>query len=437
MTTQIVSASTNPIKVIVKQGGAKGDTGDAGANGAGLNNARKVVLDNPMLRAFKFNKISEVTSPNGDASDISNTRASEKRYTDFYNVVQVASNNEIPEEKEGFLIEPTSTNIFSRSEQLNQAPWSQGLYTGGTPSWTLTVGTSDIPDIYGGSAANKLVSLGTFATVAIQTGLTINNGDVVSASFYIYVPSSLGYTDFTVFGDFNSPDGFNTFTLNQFDRWVRVKLKSVATASASAYRIGVSGGALPVGQTIYAMGFQAEKFKKVTSYIKTLGSSATRLGDNVTMAAKDNAPSLVDPFTLMIHVSDLDMEDTVGRFFWGVDSVPLPSYSRLTKEANTANILFRLSDGTVDTDTRFSLTDPEARFVFIVFDGSELRMYQDDLLRVTNTAIDSKPLVNTNANMYIGSNNNGANGYPANYRDMRFWQEALSQDEISLLVGGL
>ncbi|MCP4957120.1 MAG: hypothetical protein GY919_16210, partial [Photobacterium aquimaris] len=89
--TTTVTAQDNAPKVLISEAGRKGDPGTNGTDGAGFNQVRKSLIDNPLCHLFKTNKLVEASAPTGTDSDVTWTRSTTGTYIDRYGVLQTAA----------------------------------------------------------------------------------------------------------------------------------------------------------------------------------------------------------------------------------------------------------------------------------------------------------------------------------------------------------
>jgi len=151
-----VSAIDTPTTVTVSQGGAGGERGADGINGAGFSAVRKTLIDNPLFWLYKKNHL---------VSRLSNlltvTRATGGIYTDIYGATITADPDEPREEAAGWLITSDETNTFLIENNIPDLDngfscvLELGYYLGNTVSQDIMV----VPAV-----AGDLLSIGTDAS---------------------------------------------------------------------------------------------------------------------------------------------------------------------------------------------------------------------------------------------------------------------------------
>ncbi len=169
------------------------------------------------------------------------------------------------------LIEPQRTNLLTYSEDFSQSFWAKS-------SVTLTTGFVS-PD--GTTNASKLVSTG--ADGSMQNSYTVSSGTTYTISVYLKTVS--GTLDTTIgLGSPGFPQNEGTGgrykNITVTNEWKRYSLTSTADASAVT-GVGFGGfSGFSTGEEVLIWGIQLEESAYPTSYIKTQGSTVTRVQDN-------------------------------------------------------------------------------------------------------------------------------------------------------------
>jgi len=349
MTTQIASASGNPIEVKVKYVGGRGEPGQDGTNGSGLNDIRFVDIINPMLSIFKKTQIADVVAPSNSNSDVVCVRATTKSYIDLYGILRAAAVNEIAIEKDGALIEMASTNKCLYSEQYDNAAWSKS-------GVTVTANSTTAPDLTTNADA---LAFGASATIDQAISIT---GSGQNITYSVFVKDS-GIGSFTMrwittggttqdysnvfdfsLGDFSSVDpNCTTEVIPLSNDWYRICVTATENGSGStAFRprfFSLAGG------NMYSFGSQVEEQKSCTSYIKTTTTSVTRNADNIEVQFYNNV-TFNGEWTFFANVKLYDRASNAA--IWGVEPIPAANNPRLLV-TSTGSLLLVDSTGTTKT----------------------------------------------------------------------------------------
>ena len=102
-----VSAIGDPAIVIVSQNGQKGEAGTNGTDGAGFNNVRKALIDNPLSWLYSNNNLVRILR-----NVLTISRTTSGAYTDIYGDAQVASDDTPREEIEGWFLNGDEVHTF-------------------------------------------------------------------------------------------------------------------------------------------------------------------------------------------------------------------------------------------------------------------------------------------------------------------------------------
>lgn len=323
--TTIATAGDNSTTVIVKESGARGLDGTAGADGSGFNNIRKLLLDNPTVWLYKKNRLANVLS-----GTINIDRSSLGSFIDMHNILQTESPDFPREARDGWLIEPTRENILLDSEQF------QNWGVVGTPVTTVNStiapdGTLTADTIEDDDAAAFERYIETFVLDPTKTytlsGFILKDGIGRATrfpKFRVVFSGSTGETNDldidTATGEintiFNDPVGKASTELigNYFKFSITVKSQDLANnilelsvfpavGSSISYAISVTA----VG-SIVAWGFQIEKSKFATSYNKTLSSTVTRSDEIHKFPVLNNIPLLNNGFSCVLKFINYEEE---------------------------------------------------------------------------------------------------------------------------------
>lgn len=208
----IASASEDVIKVVTAEKGIKGDRGEDGTDGVGLNEVRKALIDSPVVN---------ILNPNNAAVAGSGrmiwARATEGRGVNRYNQLASAPIDEPRESINGFMIEPAGTNLFLNSDSLSTQdvtvtaePHTLSFYGTGTVTLTGAFSGSLV-----GTAATDRVDLTftpTAGTLTCTVSGTVDYAQIEALDFASSYITSEG-TQGARSPDIVTLDGFNNTPL--------------------------------------------------------------------------------------------------------------------------------------------------------------------------------------------------------------------------------
>lgn len=226
------------------------------------------------------------------------TRASTATYVED-GLVKTASNN-IPRWQNGILLlEDSSTNLLTYSEQFDNAAWSKN-------NITVTANAILSPD--NTVDAEKLVETATTSFHELTQSITASVGTKYTGSIFLKAAErSFAFVGFNGGGIIsfvsvnlsngqvslaaNNSTEFEYSSVKLENGWYRIAISAIASSAISmsfSTRISIDGvwdnrnylGVLTNG--IYAWGSQLEVKPKATSYIPTVATSVTRQADTFT-----------------------------------------------------------------------------------------------------------------------------------------------------------
>ena len=330
MTYQIASASGNPTELRLKYVGGRGEPGQDGENGTGLNNIRLSKIMEPILSIFKSNNIADTVAPNNSDADVPCIRSTAKTYIDMYGVLRTAQINEIAIEKDGALIEMASENKAIYSEEYNNAAWTKN----GT---TVNGNATTAPDLT--NNADEIIFTN---NSTIDQGVAISSSSQ-SISFSAFVKDN-GLGEITlrwITTGGTTQDYFNVF---DFDNGSFSSIDVNCSANAERlnngwFRLCVTANENGTGNTafrprffsadagsIYAFGTQVEEQAACTSYIKSTSTTGQRAADNVEIQIYNNVVfNSAWTFCTKIKVTERVGNSAV----WGSDPIPAANNPRL------------------------------------------------------------------------------------------------------------
>lgn len=237
------------------------------------------------------------------------TRATAKTCLTSDATLVTLANNQPAVEPKGLLIEPAATNLCLWSEAIDTnngagAPW---FHT----SVAVTDAQAVAPD---GTTTAALAAYGTGSSTIVSQGIAATNATVYTSSIWLRMVSGTGTLYLSATTDGLAFAGRTTCALTT--TWRRFSLTWTATSTATWYtQIGIdtddAGNQVSQpAQNVYLWGSQFETGSTATSYIKTVGTTATRNQD-VLSGPTAGLPSSTGRFDLTYVPSDVSARQRV------------------------------------------------------------------------------------------------------------------------------
>lgn len=433
--TTTVTAQDNAPKVLISEAGRKGDPGTDGTDGAGFNQVRKSLIDNPLCHLFKTNKLVEASAPTGTDSDVTWTRSTTATYVDRYGIVQTAAIDTPREEKEGFLIEGASTNLALYSQDFSNAAWQK---IGGS-----TVNSAVGEQVVQGVNSDKFNATASSDELR-QTVAFTDSGQDLTFSIIIAVDANsqteirtitvTGGTTQNYSSTFDASTGL--FTNEDANHTLTSKLLGFGfyrvSATMTANNTGNTTAQIRVLQpegagSIFIASSQIEELPFASSYIPTT-TAATRTADNVSVAIENNLPNIVsDSFSISINTSLLTLTDNPILFDFRNSA-----FERVYVDGGGSIVLRdSVSDFIIYNN---GLASNQEAIVTLAFDGSVVSCYVDGVLGVTPQAY-SFTNISTSNPLQIYSFNGALNWAYGNIHGLRTYGFKVNQDEVTYLSG--
>ena len=367
------------------------------------------------------------------------TRSTIATYIDKSGVLQTADINEPRFEREGLLIEGSSSNYILNSEDPSK--WSGMSAVFGTKS-TITDGAAQAKTFDGIVTSTGVNN----APVVISSSITCVTGDFITLSCRF----KSSYTDGFMLFRFDAPSGTNQGQVGlYFDGGVGNTgnssiVDATCTPGPDGYMYGTvtckapvdgayvgriyfmpKSGTIPVGSEVFVQTVQCEKSPVPTSYIPTGAAAATRAGEKASLQPSGNVgyQAIGDLFN-----RTLAFEIAVNRYV-----TPNVGYADLVRVSGSNNdIIFRAVSSTINSyiggsGPSVAITYPFASKVYVqsVDANNTNSMYFDGktsnrTMAPTNPA--SKP-----TSIDIQSNPNVV----YHIRNFRIWHRLLTLNQIN------
>ena len=296
---------------------------------SGTVDGRDVATDGAELDGILAGSIGRINSPLLDlpltnslsmrsgVGSVTFARTTTATYVDRYGVLQTAPIDEPRFEKEGLLVEGTSTNFAFPSSSLN---WvgnnstedvnTSGIYApDGTETVTKvsTTGSSD-PYYYKSTSVGAAMNGKTF-TYSIWAW--IPSGHSSYADLYFY--QTTGGTN----GDVINKNLTLTTTPTRYEITRKFYDEDVGTSTSIRIDLKQSGA---LGNSVYIWGAQLEELPFVSSYIPTTSSAVTRGQDVATVSYDNNMMSATQELTVVadMNVPSYNVLNTSPRGWFGI-----------------------------------------------------------------------------------------------------------------------
>lgn len=357
-------------------------------------------FDNPLLHVPFINSL----AINKGVGSVNFSRVGTATYVDRYGYLQTAKADEPRFEKEGLLIEGSSTNLCTRSQGSLVSPWLANRAT--------SLGLVQAPDLTTTAASYS----STDSAFYIYYGdIPVTIGETYTFSWWAKGSAALAYYGLSiVLTGVVSPTAYPISDTE----WTRVEFSWVATSTETNVRVKVADSIGSNG-TISFWGLQVEQKPFSTSYIPTSGTTVTRTADDCSITMDKNVGDLSKDFTFSIWSSASDNQFATNRMLFHVKTQDANNYIiRISHWTGTttgrlayyANSQFTAGDLAIDSNTgTFSFTKKEGSIMSAI-DG---RITNEDIT-IGTWAYDATP-----DTIYIGqasTNNQQLYGHIRNFR---------------------
>jgi hypothetical protein len=341
------------------------------------------------------------------------------------------------QEKEGWLIEGASTNLFLHSNNFVDSYWTKANSTAVPPDSNLMLGTV---------STTTLVPNAGVSNTSFRAAPTVSDGATLTLS--VFASDVMGLYNLQLL---IGRSGSTSFGAATFDLSVGSHIKAASAISSSmvkvdgGYRCSVTveidaGTTTPlciiecddVGDGVSGMAVcnaQLEELPFATSYIPTTDAPATRSSGKNSIPYEGNVPRGDQPFTFVFS-GVIDGYTAFNRLF---DTDTASVSSQLFAQLDASRRIYFTNGG----DQNVVATAPIEfgdHFTYIVtFDGVTYKSYLNGVLNGSFLAV-SPSTVLSNAFMVMKGSNSANDSY-GTCSDFRVYDYPLNQLEISLLEG--
>ena len=399
-------------------------TQDNGSNTGGLTLANGTWTLNGSEQ--EFNVIWTANSNSNQLLFARNTNTGDWSFSiDNVSVKEIIDTNNIPRisydsngQNGHILLEPTSTNLVTYSEDFSQSSWIN--------TYTLTPNSIISPD---GSLNAYTITLPS-VNGNLRTNVSVSSSTDYIFSFYAKrgTASEMKYRvfDFTNFSDIVSKTSY--YSQTDINNWVRIEVPFTTNATTSEVGVYIDSDSQGNGD-FYIWGAQVEELSYTTSYIPTLtGSTVTRATETATGAGSADlinstegvlyaeiAALANDGTNRIISISD-GTTDNIVRFY----------YSSISNSI-TASIKSSENSHFIGTHTFSDVKD----FIKVAlsYEDNSFKLYVDGVLITTYTS----GLAPLGLNK-LDFTNAGGSVFYGKCKALAVFNEALSPDELTQLT---
>jgi len=326
---------------------------------SGTVDGRDVATDGDELDGILAGSIGRINSPLLDlpltnslsmrsgVGSVTFARTTTATYVDRYGVLQTAPIDEPRFEKEGLLVEGTSTNLVP-NQTMSASVGAPTVNLNSVTSPDGTTNATEIVNVAGGTASSLAIipfsvtgAIGDVYTASIFCKAGVNTsgagagGDVITFNPYFVGDSEYNSTFVFSTESHSGP----TFTHTKLaNGWYRLSIVMTATVAFTALYFRVwecgRGAARNIGDSNYVFGYQAEDLPFATSYIPTTSSAVTRGQDVATVSYDNNMMSATQELTVVadMNVPSYNVSYSLGRGWFGIVG---ESYRYLRTQANS------------------------------------------------------------------------------------------------------
>ncbi|TCK58188.1 LamG domain-containing protein [Seleniivibrio woodruffii] len=361
------------------------------------------------------------------------TRASAATYVDRYGMLKSVA-ADIPRfTADGLLIEGTSTNLLTYSEQFENGAWVK-------TNTSITTNTAAVTDPFGTNLAEKLYDDASNGEHYIYQQSAYTNGTTYCLSVFAQSAErtqlkiySSGGAKGALFDLSNglilSCDSGVTASIKKLSNgWFRCSIvfTAIVTATRANYFYStVLGNTSYVGDGtsgLYIFGAQLEAMPFATSYIPTTTASATRVANYCQVSQTDNIPSYSKDFTISTDIVPLGIAGT--QYIMGDANLS----TGLKLYIETDGVIYATLGG-VSLKASIFVSATVTYRVCLIKKGTLIYFYVNGDLKESKSV--SNPPANQ-ANLFIGSRNGtSGNGY-VYISNLRIYDRALTAEEVRL-----
>lgn len=375
-------------------------------------------------------------TPNGYIKTLGSTVAG----TSDFGIVQAR------EESKGWLNEGPTTNLMLRSEEIDNASWT---------NTRSSITANDIASPDDSISADKLVEDATASsTHFITQSVSFTNGLPYTISIFVkaderdqlmiflnttaFPVSTFANFDLTLGVVISTGSGAESTSIESIaNGWFRISLTSTTTSTAASlieFRLSVAGSTTFSGDGssgLHIFGGQVEQQEFITSYMPTITTTETRDADDVSVVVDGNFLSSVQGDHSQFISYEL-LGDTGGDqiIYSSRSTGGVVNKFTVVSTTSDGSVLYR--DGSANESDSPSATIGDLHSSVSVTESGTLKSYVDGVLDdpASLTADDTIDLTET---LHIGSDDALASHFYGHISSFSIFDFALNQDEVRFL----
>jgi hypothetical protein len=410
-------------------------------------------MENPKLAlipsGYKSGKVYSILPTDG-VGDFDFSRGSTATRVNKDGLIETVNNN-VPRldwlnrDCPSLLLEPQRTNGFTYSQDFSNSNWTKTEFTITSNQITAPNGTLTASELFETSASSgKFLHQNT--NVATGNDYTISYFIKYQNKQYIQLTGSTGFD--TLYVNYDILNGEIVRNLNNADAsiedfgngWYRISLTLEATSttngrillvgirSANSFRAESYLGS--ISNSYYIWGGQMEQGSYPTSYIKTTGSTVTRLKDFIDGAGSSSLFNSLESTFFVEMASFLNAQTNSN----GIELAGVGSQNRITLQYDPTNNQIRCdvrvlnSAQAIITTSSFDITNFNK--MAITYKLNEVKFYVNGQLISTDTSVNAfAPNTLTEVRSTIADISSDAYNLQAKIKDLRVYNRVLTQEE--------
>ncbi|BAQ92731.1 hypothetical protein [uncultured Mediterranean phage uvMED] len=345
--------------------------------------------------------------------------------------------NGVVEDKPHLLLEPSSTNRITFSEDLSN-------------NWTkanTTVTTNQITSPDGTLTADLVQSTSTSSCIIEPSGLSLTTGVTYTYSVFVKKGNNrwirLGHISSSVTGCWFDLDNGAVGTVNsesatieEFgNNWYRITNTFVATSTATANSafIGIcnddgSFNSGVIGQNVYIWGAMVEQQTYATSYIPTAGTTITRAAET----CNNSKPSVNSTEGVLYCETSALANDGTDRVITISDGTSSNRVTFFFSASNTINYNV-YSGGSLQAFTAYTVSDiTKTSKVAIKWKANDVALWVDGNEVQTDTSASAPIGLNQ---LHLATFSGVAVNFYGKVKGVAVYNEALSESQLMQLTG--